>query len=113
MSDSAATQTPATEISDPAAFRQAVRSFFDTTVPAVLDGVSGDVARGKAYRAALFDAGLAGLDYPKEFGGQGATPEQQSIFAEESEGRCRRSTRSSGSARAWRCRCYETTAPTR
>lgn len=52
-----------------------------------MDGVVGEVARAKAYRAALFDAGLAGLDYPTEFGGQGLSGDHLAVFAEESEGR--------------------------
>ncbi len=68
-------------------FRARVREFFDTTVPAVLDGVTGETARAKAYRAALFDAGLAGLDYPKSAGGQGLGPEYLAVFADESAGR--------------------------
>lgn len=76
-----------TDDSDLARFRTKVRDFFDTTGPAALAGVVGDVERAKAYRSALFDAGLAGLDYPTEFGGQGLGAEYLEIFAEESEGR--------------------------
>ena len=31
----------------------------------------------------LFDAGYAGINWPKEFGGQGATPSQHLVFLEE------------------------------
>jgi len=41
------------------------------------------IARAKAYQAALFDAGLAGLTWPQEFGGQGLTSRYQTIFNEE------------------------------
>ncbi len=75
------------ETADLAEFRATVRQFFETTLPAVLEGRTGSVARGKAYRAALYDAGLAGLDYPAEFGGRGLGPAHQSIWAAESEGR--------------------------
>ena len=33
----------------------------------------------------LFDAGYAGINWPKEFGGLGATPTEHLIFIEESE----------------------------
>jgi alkylation response protein AidB-like acyl-CoA dehydrogenase len=33
----------------------------------------------------LFDAGYAGIDWPTEFGGRGATPTEQLIFLEETE----------------------------
>lgn len=68
-------------------FALSVREFFDSTVPRVMEGITDGVERAKAYRAALFDAGLAGLDYPIEFGGQGLGTEYRDVFAEESEGR--------------------------
>src|SRR5215216_5261422 len=33
----------------------------------------------------LFDAGYAGINWPREFGGRGATPTEQLIFIEETE----------------------------
>jgi alkylation response protein AidB-like acyl-CoA dehydrogenase len=71
----------------PDELRAEIRQFFEQTLPAALDGVVGEVARGKAYRAALFDARLAGLDYPTEFGGRGLGPAHLAVWAEESEGR--------------------------
>ncbi len=71
----------------PEALRTEIRDFFDRTLPVALEGVVGEVARGKAYRAALFDAGLAGLDYPTQFGGRGLGPEHLAVWAEESKGR--------------------------
>ena len=68
-------------------FAESVREFFNSTLPAVLEGVSGRTARAKAYRAALFDAGLAGLDYPRAFGGQGLGAAHLGVFATESEGK--------------------------
>ena len=67
--------------------RAAIRSFFDDTLPTVLDGVDGDLARARAWRAALFDAGLAGLDYPERDGGLGLGPEHVVAWREESRGR--------------------------
>ncbi len=64
-----------------------MRDFFDSTLPDALSGVTGHTERAKAYRVALYDAGLAGLDYPSEFGGRGLGAEHIAVFAEESEGR--------------------------
>jgi alkylation response protein AidB-like acyl-CoA dehydrogenase len=41
------------------------------------------VARAKTFQAALFDAGLAGLTWPVEYGGQGLSGRYQTIFNEE------------------------------
>jgi alkylation response protein AidB-like acyl-CoA dehydrogenase len=38
-----------------------------------------------AWQRMLFDAGYAGINWPKEFGGRGATPTEHLIFLEESE----------------------------
>ncbi len=75
-------------------FRARVRAFFDG-VPALLDaaGAPGDeddprqMVRAKAWRAALYDAGLAGFGYPVEHGGLGERPEEQAIYQQESRGR--------------------------
>ena len=42
---------------------------FHEGVPALLDGIEGPLERGKAYRRALVDAGLAAASYPTELGG--------------------------------------------
>jgi alkylation response protein AidB-like acyl-CoA dehydrogenase len=42
-----------------------------------------DVEAARAWQAILFQAGWAGLSWPKEHGGQGATVMEQAIFAEE------------------------------
>jgi alkylation response protein AidB-like acyl-CoA dehydrogenase len=44
------------------------------------------VKRARTIQSGLFDAGLAGLTWPKEYGGQGLTPEYQRIFIEEAAG---------------------------
>jgi alkylation response protein AidB-like acyl-CoA dehydrogenase len=44
---------------------------------------SRDVGRAKAFQAALFDAGLAGLTWSVEVGGQGLTHHHQRVFNEE------------------------------
>jgi len=74
--------TPTTE-----EFRTEVRSFFDTTLPTALADVSGTMARAKAWRAALFDHGLAALDYPVEYGGRDLPADLQQIWNDESRGR--------------------------
>ncbi len=38
-----------------------------------------------AWQRTLFEAGYAGINWPKEFGGRGATPTEHLIFLEESE----------------------------
>ncbi len=76
--------------------RARVRAFFDG-LPTVMDAAAppagGDddgpaiVARAKAWRAALFDAGLAGFGYPAELGDAPDLPGAHGVFAEESRGR--------------------------
>jgi alkylation response protein AidB-like acyl-CoA dehydrogenase len=44
------------------------------------------VVENRALMAGLFDAGLAGICYPKEYGGQGLTVEHLEAFTEESRG---------------------------
>lgn len=83
-------------------FRDRVRTFLDeharhrsrSEEPGEMDG--GDLAeaaelgrseadaisRAKQYEAALFDAGLAGLTWPEEYGGQGLSGRYQTIFNE-------------------------------
>ncbi len=64
-------------------FRARVRSFF-TDLPAVLHEHTGGMARAKAYRRALCDAGLAGISYPTELGGAGLPAEYERAYREES-----------------------------
>ncbi len=78
---------------DPAAFRAHVQRFF-AELPALLaaDPPIGDddprlVTRARTWRAALYDAGLAGFGYPVEAGGLGDQLELQRIYQEESRGR--------------------------
>ena len=44
--------------------------------------VSGDMSAARAFQAALRDAGLAGVDWPAEYGGQGLTGEHRRAFEE-------------------------------
>jgi len=68
-------------------FRVEVRTFFDETLPAALEGVEGTQVRGKTWRAALYDHGLAALDYPSSIGGRDLDPEYLQVWSEESLGR--------------------------
>ncbi|MCB0992256.1 MAG: acyl-CoA dehydrogenase family protein [Acidimicrobiales bacterium] len=68
-------------------FRSRINSFFDEVLPSALDGVQGRVARAKTWRAALYDAGLAGIDYPVECGGLGLGAQFKAAYTELSAGR--------------------------
>ncbi len=58
-------------------FEAKVQSFFAT-----LDlGETRGIARARAYRSALAQAGLSGLSYPTELGGQGLDPEYERRFS--------------------------------
>ncbi len=72
------TPTTATSPSIPA-FEAEVERFF-AGVGALLEGVSGSLARARRYRGALADAGLAGIDYPVEHGGRGLSAEHAQAF---------------------------------
>ena len=45
-----------------------------------------DLAMGRRYMAARFDAGFAGINWPVDFGGQGLTPLHKVIYEEEEMG---------------------------
>ncbi len=72
---------------EPTEFRYEVRRFFDDVLPEAFGQLEGTVPRAKAWRAALFDHGLAGLDYPSQHGGRDLGPKFQQIYREESRGR--------------------------
>ncbi|MEV0055900.1 acyl-CoA dehydrogenase family protein [Saccharopolyspora shandongensis] len=63
-----------------------LEGFFEE-LPPLLAGVEGMVERGKAYRKALYDAGLAGLEVPSEYSGGGYGPTSKALFARLSRGR--------------------------
>lgn len=69
---------------NPDAFRAHVRRFFEVTTPAVLSQGGTEVQRAQAWRAALFDAGLAGFGYASGHCGHEHPPAYASIFAAES-----------------------------
>src|SRR5687767_9597639 len=45
-----------------------------------------EVARARMLQRKLHDGGFAGICYPREYGGQGLTPEHQHAFSEETIG---------------------------
>jgi alkylation response protein AidB-like acyl-CoA dehydrogenase len=78
------------------------------------------VARDRELQRLLFDAGLAGICFPRAYGGQGLTPEHQKVLNEELVGyefpsgcRCRisRPARPSSSSTARRSRSYASSRP--
>jgi alkylation response protein AidB-like acyl-CoA dehydrogenase len=77
----------------PEEFRVEVRAWLEANfdrwldqsiIPSPTDDVSpDDVATGRVLQRRLFDGGLAGISYPKEYGGRGLTPEHERVFREE------------------------------
>jgi alkylation response protein AidB-like acyl-CoA dehydrogenase len=82
-----------TDAGDLDAFRASVRGWLAAHAPPkrpITDFTELDrdeeadaVADARRFQAALFDAGFAGLTWPKEYGGQGLGPEYQRVYAEE------------------------------
>jgi alkylation response protein AidB-like acyl-CoA dehydrogenase len=66
---------------DEAAFRAEVRAWLDEHNPG-LDGVP-ETKDKKAWSRMIYDAGYAGLTWPEEYGGQGASYSHQAIVYEE------------------------------
>ncbi|MEA3018636.1 MAG: hypothetical protein QOI47_160, partial [Actinomycetota bacterium] len=87
--------TDTTDTTELATFREKVRAFLAEHAPKrVVRGddddssaavAMPDLATQKSFQAALADAGLAGLTWPKPWG-QGLTPEHQRVFNEEASG---------------------------
>ena len=72
------------------AFRDELRSWLEETLPSVGPSPAGDDYEAKrvydtAWQRMLFDAGYAGVNWPVEVGGRGATPTEHLIYLEESE----------------------------
>jgi alkylation response protein AidB-like acyl-CoA dehydrogenase len=84
-----------TETPELTEFRLKARSFLAEYAPKrakrgddegpAFEATAADVATQKAFQAALADAGLAGLTWPKPWG-RGLTPEHQRVFNEEATG---------------------------
>jgi alkylation response protein AidB-like acyl-CoA dehydrogenase len=73
-----------TERHNAKAFRMRMREWLAANVPAP-STATGDAAvqRSKAFAKLVFDAGYAGIDVPKKYGGQGLSPVEQQIWREE------------------------------
>jgi alkylation response protein AidB-like acyl-CoA dehydrogenase len=75
---------------DELAFRDELREWLHKVLPEVgPPPPESDWDAGRLYQTSwqrmLFDAGYAGINWPKEFGGRGATPTEHLIFLEETE----------------------------
>jgi alkylation response protein AidB-like acyl-CoA dehydrogenase len=75
---------------DELTFRDELRDWLHQVLPEVgPPPPDDDFAARRVYETAwqrmLFDAGYAGINWPKEFGGRGATPTEHLIFLEETE----------------------------
>jgi alkylation response protein AidB-like acyl-CoA dehydrogenase len=71
-----------------AAFRAELRTWLQQTVPQLPSHPEREDWEGRrrfdrAWQRRLFDAGYAGIDWPAEYGGRGATPTESLIFLEE------------------------------
>ena len=73
-----------------AAFRSKARAWLEAHAPrktgtdAASEGPgTAGIAEQKAFQAQLYDAGFAGITWPKEYGGQGLTNAEQIAFSEE------------------------------
>src|SRR5919197_790797 len=71
-------------------FRDEVRSWLEQAIPKLPPKPEAEdwtARRGydTAWQRMLFDAGYAGIDWPTEFGGRGASPTEHLIFLEETE----------------------------
>jgi alkylation response protein AidB-like acyl-CoA dehydrogenase len=72
------------------AFRSSLRAWLDATLPGLPDKPSPDDWPGRRaydthWQRLLYDAGYAGVDWPTEGGGRGASPVEELIFKEELE----------------------------
>jgi alkylation response protein AidB-like acyl-CoA dehydrogenase len=73
---------------DEAAWREQVRAYLDQhrdqlAIFGTGGRRDGDLDRARLSQATLYDGGFVGVTWPKEFGGQGGTPMQQSIVYQE------------------------------
>jgi alkylation response protein AidB-like acyl-CoA dehydrogenase len=75
---------------DELAFRDELRTWLEKVLPDVgppPPATEDDARRSydTAWQRLLYDAGYAGINWPKEYGGRGATPTEHLIFLEETE----------------------------
>ena len=100
MSQTTIDDTETQESAELAEFRKRCRAFLEANAkkrqvrkPAADDeddapdelaqAEGGNLEAARTYQAALFDAGLAGITWPKEVGGQGLSNDHQRVFNEE------------------------------
>jgi alkylation response protein AidB-like acyl-CoA dehydrogenase len=72
------------------AFRAELRAWLDETLPTLppeppFEDWTAKRAYDTGWQRRLFEAGYAGVSWPKEYGGRGATPSEELIFLEETE----------------------------
>ena len=72
------------------AFRRDLRTWLDATLPTLppeppFEDWTAKRAYDTGWQRRLHDAGYAGISWPKEYGGRGATPSEELIFLEETE----------------------------
>ena len=72
------------------AFRRDLRAWLDETLPTLppeppFEDWPAKRAYDTGWQRRLFDAGYAGISWPKTYGGRGATPSEELIFLEETE----------------------------
>jgi alkylation response protein AidB-like acyl-CoA dehydrogenase len=73
------------------AFRKEVRAWLEANLPEDLRGTAfaasradvGEVRRLRAWQKTMYEAGYVGMDWPREFGGRGATLTEQIILFQE------------------------------
>ena len=77
-------------MSDVAEFRIRARAWLEANAPRRASAGSADgepgaasIAEQKAFQAKLYDAGFAGITWPREYGGQGLTNAEQIAFSQE------------------------------
>jgi len=71
-------------------FRDELRAWLGDTLPRLDPRPADDDYRGRrtweaAWQARLYEAGYAGIHWPREYGGRGATPFEHLIYLEESQ----------------------------
>jgi alkylation response protein AidB-like acyl-CoA dehydrogenase len=72
------------------AFRHQLRAWLDETLPTLppappFEDWPAKRAYDTGWQRRLFEAGYAGISWPKEYGGRGATPSEELIFLEETQ----------------------------
>jgi alkylation response protein AidB-like acyl-CoA dehydrogenase len=77
-----------TDTPEEATFRATLREWLQSTLPALPPHPERDDWDGRRrfdtdWQKRLFDAGYAGIDWPAEFGGRGASPAEHLVFLEE------------------------------